>query len=160
MNTTTLSLFESSVTTMTNATKVAKAASLADQVGSVAATVFRVCAAGNEPRAELGIDDLIADLCKEDLRLEAAVEEGRRWVGRTLYADEPATLRKLRLAAGMSQKQLAAAIGSSQSYIANIEAGKVEPGVFQVERLATALGQPNVTVFEAIVGEHGVKHHG
>ena len=145
---------------MTNVTKIDKSTSLANQVGSVAATVLRICVARDEPRVEMGVDDLIAELCDEDPRLEASLEEGRRWVGRAFYAGESNTMKALRLAAGMSQKQLAAAIGSSQSYIANIEAGKVEPGVFQVMRLAEALGQPSSTVFEAIVAEHGAKRHG
>ncbi|WP_412130714.1 helix-turn-helix domain-containing protein [Bordetella bronchiseptica] len=46
----------------------------------------------------------------------------------------------MRLAAGLSQTQLAKLVGTSQSHIAKIEAGHVRVYLDTANRLATALG--------------------
>ena len=50
------------------------------------------------------------------------------------------TYRMAREDAGLSQRQVAAAAGISQSYLAEIEAGRAEPSLAVVVALATALG--------------------
>ena len=49
-------------------------------------------------------------------------------------------LRAARRAAGMTQAQLAAAIGCSQKDVSRWEAGQIEPGVLTVKKMAQALG--------------------
>ena len=76
-------------------------------------------------------------------------EKARRALGDIL---EPGSnsLRALRLAAGLSQVKLAERAGTTQSYIARIESGRLDPGTDMLERLATAVGVPAVKVFEAV----------
>lgn len=62
----------------------------------------------------------------------------------------PPSLRKLRLAAGLSQSKLAAAAKTTQSYIARVESGSVDPGTDMVSRIARAIRLSAVEVFEAI----------
>lgn len=49
-------------------------------------------------------------------------------------------LRAARQAAGMTQAQLAAAIGCKQKDVSRWEAGQIEPGVLIVKKMAQALG--------------------
>lgn len=49
-------------------------------------------------------------------------------------------LRAARQAAGMTQTQLAEAIGCKQKDVSRWEAGTVEPGVLTVKKMAQALG--------------------
>ena len=51
-----------------------------------------------------------------------------------------AVLADHRRAAGLSQTELAARMGTSQSSVARIEAGEVDPRVSTLERYAAALG--------------------
>lgn len=67
-----------------------------------------------------------------------------------VLGSERKTLRDLRLAAGMSQAKLAERAGATQSYIARVEAGTVDPGTDMLARLAQALGVPDVDVFGAV----------
>lgn len=64
----------------------------------------------------------------------------RRWVGRRVNAGQPATLAAFRLARGLSQKQLAERLGTSQSYVARLEAGKIDPQFSTVRRVCSELG--------------------
>lgn len=49
-------------------------------------------------------------------------------------------LKAARKAAGMTQVQLAAALGCHQKDIARWESGQIEPGVLTVKKMAQALG--------------------
>jgi transcriptional regulator with XRE-family HTH domain len=49
-------------------------------------------------------------------------------------------LRAARQAAGMTQAQLAEAIGCKQKDVSRWEAGLIEPGVLTVKKMAQALG--------------------
>lgn len=49
-------------------------------------------------------------------------------------------VRELRLARGLSQKDLAALVGTSQAAIARLELGGTNPRVSTLARLGTALG--------------------
>lgn len=76
-------------------------------------------------------------------RLEAQghgplIAAARRRLAATIAEDGP-SLRVLRLSAGLSQAQLAAAVGTSQSRIARLEAGKEDPSLGFLRRLAAAL---------------------
>jgi transcriptional regulator with XRE-family HTH domain len=50
-------------------------------------------------------------------------------------------LRELRLRAGLSQRELADRIGSTQSAIARMEKGEAEPKLCTLEKLANALNR-------------------
>jgi predicted transcriptional regulator len=66
------------------------------------------------------------------------LEDARRRVADLIEPTD--TVRKLRLSAGLSQNTLAQLARTTQSYIARIEAGKVDPQTDTIERLAEALG--------------------
>ena len=59
-------------------------------------------------------------------------------------------VRRLRIAAGLSQRQLADKMGSSQFVIARLEAGGVEPTLATLDRVASALGADLDIHFAAI----------
>ncbi|HXS51749.1 MAG TPA: helix-turn-helix transcriptional regulator [Usitatibacter sp.] len=61
------------------------------------------------------------------------------------------TLRKLRLAQGMSQARLAERLGTTQPHIARIESGRCDVQVTTLLRIAGALGQPAQLVIDAFV---------
>ena len=75
----------------------------------------------------------------------------RRIVG-NLIDPERATLRALRMAAGLSQAKLAerAGNGTTQSYIARVETGTLDPSTDLIVRLASALGVEPARLFSAI----------
>jgi DNA-binding XRE family transcriptional regulator len=64
----------------------------------------------------------------------------RRWVGKRFHGGAPATLAAFRLARGLSQKQLAVRLGTSQSYVARLEAGQIDPQFSTVRRVCAELG--------------------
>jgi ribosome-binding protein aMBF1 (putative translation factor) len=68
----------------------------------------------------------------------AALHEARRWVGSAFYG-ERATLASLRLAAGLSQRQLADRCGLEQPHISRYESGRYEPKINTASSLAEAL---------------------
>jgi ribosome-binding protein aMBF1 (putative translation factor) len=69
----------------------------------------------------------------------SAVAEGRKWVSSTFYGGKP-TIAALRLAAGMSQEDLADACGLQQPHVSRYESGRIEPKVLVARKLAAALG--------------------
>ncbi|MBI4696154.1 MAG: helix-turn-helix domain-containing protein [Gammaproteobacteria bacterium] len=78
------------------------------------------------------------------------VAEARRKLSRELDSIEPESLASLRLAAGLSQAQLAARVGTSQPHIARIEMGKTDPGTDLIARIAEALEQNASRIFAAV----------
>lgn len=87
------------------------------------------------------------------LELDAGMSERLAAARRNLVSelgDGAAYLRSLRLAAGLSQAGLGSKAGATQSYIARIEAGSVDPGTDMIARLADALGVPSDAVFVAV----------
>jgi len=57
-------------------------------------------------------------------------------------------LIEARTRAGLSQTQLARRMGTSQSYVARIEGGKVRPSTLALERFAQATGSRLRIVFD------------
>jgi len=95
---------------------------------------------GNElARPGTDIDDFVAELCAEDPELGAMLSEARQEIAEE-YFDGELSVRNLRLQAGLSQQELAAAMNTSQPYIAKLEAGKTDPRWSTVVRLADVLG--------------------
>lgn len=68
-------------------------------------------------------DAFMAEL-ESDPANAQALEEAGTWIADTFYCEEGETLRTARLRKGLSQKQLADALETSQSQIAKIESGR------------------------------------
>jgi len=85
-----------------------------------------------------------------DAEVQAAFTESRRQLAETLYADEPQSFSALRLKVGLSQAALAQRVGTTQSYIARVEKGTLDPSTEKVVQLAEALGVAESTAFAAI----------
>lgn len=90
------------------------------------------------PAAKLTpVSDVIADW-EQNPQRRAAMEEARRWAA-TALGDDGDTVRTLRLRKGWSQARLASEISTSQSHVAQIEAGTENVSVDTCRRLAAAL---------------------
>ena len=94
------------------------------------------------------IDDFVNELeataaGAQDLAL------ARKWLARQ-SGSKSSTISDFRLRAGLSQKQLAAALKTSQSYVCRLELGVVDPGVKTITRIAGALNVADIVIFEAI----------
>lgn len=76
--------------------------------------------------------------------------KARKKYAEDYYANEPKTLTSLRLAAGISQAQLAIKVGTSQPHIARIERGQNDPGTEMIARIASALNKNGTQIFSAI----------
>lgn len=63
---------------------------------------------------------LMAELEADDSN-RAELAEAGSWVSEAFYKDDGDTLKNARLRLGLSQKQLALAIGTSQPHVANLE---------------------------------------
>ena len=78
------------------------------------------------------------------------MQQARKRLADTLYADESETLSALRLAAGFSQAQLAEKAATSQPHIARIERGQTDPVTDLIARIASALCIDDMRVYRAI----------
>lgn len=67
-------------------------------------------------------------------------EDARRLVGQNV--------RKLRLAAKISQAELAARMGVDRAYVSGLELGQRNPTVITLWHIAKALGVPLQSIFE------------
>lgn len=83
-------------------------------------------------------DALMAEL-EGDPASARELQEAGVWVADTFYDDEGDTLRVARLRKGLSQKQLAALLGTSQPHIVNLEKGTSDPQLSTVQKLCAAL---------------------
>lgn len=100
------------------------------------------------PAGFVDIDALVAQE-ENDPALKKALAEGRTAVAENYYAQQR-PLSYFRLRNGWSQKELAERMSTSQSYIARLEAGDIDPQVSTLRRLAAVLDvQPSV-LFDAI----------
>jgi DNA-binding XRE family transcriptional regulator len=97
----------------------------------------------------VSLESLIAGF-ESDPEVAKAMQESRRELAGMLYSNDPETLTVLRLSAGMSQARLSSLIGTSQSHIARIEAGRVDPSTEMVAKIAFALSISVERVFAAI----------
>lgn len=68
----------------------------------------------------------------------------RRVVGRNI--------KEARLAAGMSQEELAARMDVDQGYVSSLEAGKRNPTILTMWHVAEALGVPPDVLFRSEAG--------
>ncbi|MCR4303838.1 MAG: helix-turn-helix transcriptional regulator [Gallionella sp.] len=100
----------------------------------------------------IDIDDLVAEFEQTSDAAEA-IAKGRQWVAKSFYSNQPSSIALLRLQKGWSQAELAKRASTSQSYIARLELGNVDPQVSTVKKLAKALDVPVGTVVLAISPE-------
>lgn len=101
---------------------------------------FQVYAASPPPPpANHGTVRELIDEWEQDAEGRAAMEDARRWVRDTFYAEDGDTVRTLRLKKGWSQARLAEAIKSSQSHVARIERGTQNVTIETCRKLAAAL---------------------
>ena len=101
------------------------------------------------PEGFVDIDDVIEHE-ERDPAVKQAIEAGNKIVAEEYYAATPRRLAYYRLRNGWSQKELAHRVGTSQSYIARLEAGEIDPQVSTVNRLAHALEVPASEILDAI----------
>ncbi len=97
----------------------------------------------------MDIDDLVAEFERLSPEGTEAIAAGRKWVAETFYGERP-SIAQLRLQRGWSQAELAKHANTSQSYIARLELGKVDPQVSTALRIARALGVPIDTLINAL----------
>lgn len=101
------------------------------------------------PNDFLDIDQLVEQE-ETNPEMAVAIMEGRRQVAEAFYSSGPQKLSYYRLSKGWSQKRLAEEAKTSQSYIARIETGEVDPQVSTVKKLAQALEIPVSVLVDAL----------
>ena len=100
----------------------------------------------------IDIDDLVAEFEQTNDAAEA-IAKGRQWVAKSFYSNQPSSIALLRLQKGWSQAELAKRASTSQSYIARLELGNVDPQISTVRKLAKILDVPVGIVVQAISPE-------
>jgi ribosome-binding protein aMBF1 (putative translation factor) len=101
------------------------------------------------PEGFTDIDELIARE-EKDPAVKQAIAEGNRTIAEHYYSESPRRLVYYRMHNGWSQKELASRLGTSQSYIARLEAGEIDLQVSTLNRLASVLDVPAAILLEAI----------
>jgi ribosome-binding protein aMBF1 (putative translation factor) len=102
------------------------------------------------PADFVDIDSLV-EQAERDPVAKVAIADGRKAIAENYYGTEPRALAYYRLQKGWSQKELAMRVGTSQSYIARVEAGDIDPQVSTLRRLAVALEVEPEVVFNAVL---------
>lgn len=105
--------------------------------GAVITAKFRAISTNLETE-HLDFDALTAEL-EADPRNKAELEAAGNWAADFLYPGEESTLRTARLRKGLSQKQLAAMIGTSQPHVANLEKSGNDIMLSTAQKLCEAL---------------------
>jgi len=99
----------------------------------------------------------MAELEADPANAEDLVEAGH-WVAETLYGKEGDTVKSARLKKGLSQKQLADIIGSSQPHIANFEKGTQDPHFSTAKKISEALDVSLDALFEMLETQRNLNH--
>lgn len=100
----------------------------------------------------ISIDSLVSEFETDpDMALHLALS--RKQIADDVYKAKEGTLTFLRLKAGLSQAKLAEKIGTSQPYIAKIEAGKNDPSTDMIGKIANALNVEPQNVFSVIYNQ-------
>lgn len=94
--------------------------------------------------------DALVEQEEADPAVRESIAAGRRSVSENYYAGEPPTLSYYRLRNGWSQKELASRLGTSQSYIARLEAGGIDLQVSTLNRLAATLDVPAAVLLDVV----------
>lgn len=99
------------------------------------------------PPESIEIDDFIASEFSTPSD-SAHIRKARGWIAENFV--ETNSLAALRLKKGLSQKELADRVQSSQSHLANIELGKCDPGTQTILKIAKALDVPAERIFSLV----------
>jgi ribosome-binding protein aMBF1 (putative translation factor) len=97
---------------------------------------------------------LTGGMLEQDPDTAARLARARTEVAAAL--DSTVTVRKLRLSAGLSQTRLARLAGTTQPYVARLEAGSLDPGTDKLARLAAALSVSPVALFNAVRAQRAI----
>ena len=118
--------------------------------GSGGPQIYRMRADGGAPQAR-PLDDFDAMLAEAEADPEQAeiLAAGRQWVAQAFYQGEHRTLAGLRLAAGLSQRQLGERCDIGQQHVSRYESGKHKPSLDTAHEMAQALGVDLDTYFQA-----------
>lgn len=100
------------------------------------------------PDGFVDIDDFIEELAAEP-QLATELAAGRRELAGMAFEADEILPSALRLRAGLSQRELAARIGTTQSCVARFEKGTTDPQLSTIDRYATALDVSSETVIQA-----------
>jgi ribosome-binding protein aMBF1 (putative translation factor) len=111
-----------------------------------------VIVAATLPEGFADIDALV-EKAEADPVTRQALVEGRKAIAQNYYAGGVRSLAYYRLEKGWSQKELAARVGTSQSYIARLEAGSIDPQVSTLKRLSAVLDVTPAVLLDAIAVE-------
>lgn len=106
------------------------------------------------PAGFMDIDHLVEEAEKDPVNLDA-IASGRQAVAEHYYSGEPRSLTWYRLNNGWSQKELATRMGTSQSYIARLETGAIDPQVSTLMRLAAVFEVAPSALLEALGAQEG-----
>jgi DNA-binding XRE family transcriptional regulator len=133
-------------------TKVVDVQPTSTLLGNVIYAVFPVPAKPSIIPGAIDIDDLVAEF-EQSTEGAEAIAKGRQWVAKSFYKSQPSSIALLRLQKGWSQAELAKRASTSQSYVARLELGNVDPQVSTVKKIAKALSVSVDTVVQAISPE-------
>lgn len=133
-------------------TKVIDVQSTSTAPGQVFYVEFPIPAKPPKLAGGIDIDDLVAEF-EQSTEAAKAIAKGRQWVAKSFYSSQPSSIALLRLQKGWSQVELAKRASTSQSYIARLELGNVDPQLSTVIKIARALGVSIAAVVEAIAPE-------
>lgn len=95
------------------------------------------------------LDSLVDELKQEFGINESEFVSARQELAETFYPDGK-NLAALRMRAGLSQRGLAKAADTTQSYIARLENGENNPGLTKMRKLCAALNVDMNTLNEAL----------
>lgn len=111
--------------------------------------------------AGLSVEDMFAQLSSSDPRAPAAFEAGTQWVAHTFFAGQRSSLAVLRMAAGLTQRELGNRLGVSQPMIAKWEkGGALSMQLKSLVSLATALSVDLTELVAIVVGSGERGGHG
>ncbi|WNO60860.1 helix-turn-helix transcriptional regulator [Rheinheimera sp. MMS21-TC3] len=110
-----------------------------------------VSADRSTPVQSVSLDDVLAELM-QDSEMAGLFSEANKQIAETYYKDEK-SLRAMRLQKGITQGQLAEAIGTSQPQIYKLENGDNDTRSSTVIKLAKYFDLPPGEMFEILNGD-------
>lgn len=108
-------------------------------------------------KGAISVDAFLAEFSDEES--QRLLTDARKALAEEFPVEPVPALNTLRLRAGMSQADLARAVGTSQPHIARLERGDTDPVTETIQRLADALGVAPTLVFDAICHHRQAKAH-
>lgn len=96
------------------------------------------------------VQDLVNEFQSMSSAHAKAMRQGREWVAQSFYPNRT-SLAQLRLSKGWSQAELAQRAQTSQSYVARLEQGAIDPQISTVEKIAAALEVSFQTLSQALL---------